>query len=99
MCSYQKEVFVDAKRIFVYRFSRARKTIENVFGIYSSRFRVLRKPIIGDVKNAASVTRVVISLHNYLISETRYISEQMDGMMGGDHNLQENFLQQTNWLE
>ena len=92
MRPYPKEVLDDAKRIFGYRLSRARRTIENVFGICSSRFRVLRKPIIGDVKNVISITKAVVSLHNYLINETRYISGPMEEGMAGDQNLQESFL-------
>ena len=92
MRPYPKEVLDDAKRIFGYRLSRARRTIENVFGIYSSRLLVLRKPIIGDVKNVISITKAVVSLHNYLINETRYISGPMEEGMAGDQNLQESFL-------
>ena len=44
------------------------------------------------MKNVISVTKVVVSLHNYLINETRYISRPMEEGMGEDQNLQESFL-------
>ena len=72
MRPYPKEVLDDAKRTFGYRLSRARRSIENVLGICSSRFRVLLKSITDDAKNVISITKAVVSLHNYLINETCY---------------------------
>lgn len=54
------------QRIFQYRLSRARRTIENVFGIMSSVFRVLRKPILLDANKARLVTECCVLLHNFL---------------------------------
>src|SRR5437667_358194 len=39
------------KRIFNYRHSRARRSVESAFGIFSSRFRLFYKPIIGSVNH------------------------------------------------
>ena len=44
------------------------------------------------MKNVISVTKAVVSLHNYLINETRYISGPLEEGKGGDQNLQESFL-------
>ena len=56
------------KRICNYRFSRARRIIENVFGIVSNRFRILQKPIDLDPDNVISVVRACCALHNFLRS-------------------------------
>lgn len=55
-----------AKRIFNYRLSRARRVVENVFGILSSRFRIFKKPILVDIKNIDILVLACCSLHNFL---------------------------------
>lgn len=55
-----------AERIFNYRLCRARRIIENIFGILSSKFRVLLKPIALHPDKVESVVMTCIYLHNFL---------------------------------
>lgn len=54
------------QRIFNYRLSRARRVVENAFGIVSSVFRVLRKPMLLEPKKARDVVLTTLYLHNFL---------------------------------
>jgi len=54
------------KRIFNYRLSRARRIVENVFGICSAVFRVLRKPLLLEPEKAEIIVMACIYLHNFL---------------------------------
>ena len=54
------------KRIYNYRLSRARRVIENTFGIVSARWRIFRRPIISSVENAVLFTKTACLLHNFL---------------------------------
>jgi len=56
----------EEKKIFNYRHSRARRVIENAFGILSTRWRIFHKPIKATIKNVENYTLACLGLHNYL---------------------------------
>jgi len=55
-------------QIFNYQLSRARRIVENVFGIIANRFRVLRKPLIQSPTSTVNIVLAVCVLHNFLMS-------------------------------
>ncbi|CAH1970967.1 unnamed protein product [Acanthoscelides obtectus] len=55
-----------AEKIYSYRFTRARRIVENAFGILVSRFRVLAKPIQLQEETAIKMIRTTCVLHNWL---------------------------------
>ena len=67
--------------------SRARRVVENAFGIMSSRFRVLRTPLLLDHKNAVSVVKAVVTLHNYIIQNCNSDKNYLDQtLLQGDYD-------------
>jgi hypothetical protein len=58
------------RRIFNYRLSRARRVVENAFGILSSVWRVYRKPISLSLDNSKKVVLATVLLHNLLRTKT-----------------------------
>lgn len=57
------------QRIYNYRLSRARRVVENLFGIMSTRFRVLLKPINLDETKTTKIVLAISALHNFLMTE------------------------------
>jgi len=57
------------EQIFNYRLSRARRIIENSFGILVSRWRVLRTNIIADVSTIERIACATLCLHNFIKKE------------------------------
>jgi len=50
-----------------FRISRARRVVENAFGILSSRFRIFRNPILQNYPNAVKSVKAAVVLHNYIM--------------------------------
>lgn len=61
----QKELNKE-KRVFNYRLSRARRIVENVFGILASKFRIFHTPINLKIENIEKVVMTCCVLHNFL---------------------------------
>ncbi len=60
------------KLIAYYHISRARRVIENAFGILAARFRVFRRPIHAKVNTTESITKACVALHNFLMVGRQY---------------------------
>lgn len=58
------------ERVFNYRLSRARRVVENVFGIMAQVFLVFKRPLLLEPKKAAVIVLTAAHLHNYLRSES-----------------------------
>nr|CAI5848642.1 unnamed protein product [Callosobruchus analis] len=64
------------RRIYNYRLSRARRIVENAFGLLSAVFRIFRKPIAVKPDTTEALVFTCIHLHNFLrrhaVSRKRY---------------------------
>ena len=56
------------RRVFNYRLSRARRVVENAFGILSNRFRVFMTPMALVPEKVKVITMACCCLHNFLRS-------------------------------
>lgn len=60
----------ECQQIFNYRLSRARRIVENAFGILTSRFRIFEKPIPLATSTIIKVIKTTCALHNWLKKTT-----------------------------
>lgn len=56
-----------ADRVFNYRLSRARRIVENAFGLLANVFRVFRKPMLLGPERTVKIVLASCVLHNFLL--------------------------------
>jgi hypothetical protein len=61
MRPYPGKSLTKSQIIFNFRLSRARRTIENAFGILVSRWRIFQGPIIAKVENVEKYIQAAVS--------------------------------------
>ena len=66
MRPYPGKELDESRQVFNYRLSRARRVIENAFGILAARWRIFRGFIRANPKNVENYVLAALSLHNYL---------------------------------
>lgn len=57
------------ERIFNYRLSRARRTIENSFGLLAAKWRIFRTPIQTKLETVDKIVVAAVCLHNFILIE------------------------------
>ncbi|KAG8236928.1 hypothetical protein J437_LFUL014973 [Ladona fulva] len=84
MKPYPRRQLTNERRIFNYRLSRGRKSVECAFGMLTSKFRLLETPIGCDVSKFDSIILAVCVLHNFIRNN--------DGVFGNPivHHIVEN---------
>lgn len=69
------------QQVFNYRLSRARRVVENTFGILVAKFRVFEKPIPLAIDTSKQVVKTCCALHNWLRKtstlEAPYVRREM----------------------
>lgn len=71
-----------SQRVFNYRLSRARRIVENAFGIMAKRFGVFNRPMHLDANKAKRVTLACCALHNFLLEKSAVYVPSID--IGGN---------------
>ncbi|XP_018358169.1 PREDICTED: putative nuclease HARBI1 [Trachymyrmex cornetzi] len=92
---YPGRNITEEQKIFNYRLSRARRVVENAFGIMVAKFRILQKPLTTSVETSEKIVKAIIVLHNFLLSHSNYCPELfVDNSMLESRNTIEELLEQ-----
>lgn len=78
----------DRKDIFNYRLSRARRVVENTFGIWAAKWQILYKPIDADKDLVHLIIWSTLILHNYLRVKLQEEIRDEDELCANKSNIQ-----------
>nr|CAI5863554.1 unnamed protein product [Callosobruchus analis] len=71
---FKQEDMQVATSVFNYRLSRARRVVENAFGLIAQRFHVWRRPVeLSHPSRIISVVKAICVLHNYLLVDKDFM--------------------------
>nr|CAI5820765.1 unnamed protein product [Callosobruchus analis] len=68
---YKHSPLTYEQKIFNYRLSRARRIVQNAFGILASRFRIFRTSISTNLTVMDRIVRTTCTIHNWLRKTSR----------------------------
>lgn len=57
--------------IIYFRLSRAKRVIENTFGIFVAKWRILERPMIAKLETIEKIVQAIVCLHNFLKKEDK----------------------------
>ena len=66
MRPYARNALTSERHIFNYRLSRARRVVENVFGILANHWRLYHCHIYLNLNNVITIVKATVVLHNIL---------------------------------
>ncbi|KAM4045426.1 uncharacterized protein ACNLHF_009259 [Anomaloglossus baeobatrachus] len=75
---YSSHGLNQAKRIFNYRLTRARRMVECAFGIMTGKWRILTTAIQLKTDTVDDVVKACVVLHNYVLSKERLVMDPAD---------------------
>ncbi|XP_032673109.1 protein ALP1-like isoform X2 [Odontomachus brunneus] len=76
MRPYPGQFLNEKKSIFNYRLSRARRIIENSFGILVSRWRIFQRSICLNPEHIDTIIMAAVNLHNFLMTENNSVTDE-----------------------
>lgn len=93
MKAYPGNNLTEEQKLFNYRLSRARMTIECAFGRLKGRWRCLLKRLYNDITSVSEIVKSCCTLHNICEIHGDFFDE--DWLQGVDHDVN-NFNQEQN---
>ena len=91
MKPYSQRSLTSEQRVFIYRLSRARRVVENAFGILANRFRVFMTPMNLSPEKVETITLACCAhnlLRNKAISQQVYMPGSVDSEDPNTHNIE-----------